>query len=128
MDGNGRIDILDAFTVARALADKGRTGPLPAAWDVNGDGVVDQKDVDWLANAAVRVGGVARGQPGGAGEVLRLAEKLGALEVDALKGKRVAMRALGSDEDRGLPATTGQSNYGSGPGGEGRVTKGAAAQ
>lgn len=48
---DGKVDILDAFTVARALA---RHEPLNPAWDVNGDGIVDQKDVDLLAHMAVR--------------------------------------------------------------------------
>ncbi len=52
IDGNGKVDILDAFAVARGI----RSGqPLPKAWDVNGDGVVDQRDVDWLAARAVQV-------------------------------------------------------------------------
>ena len=51
---DGRVDILDAFVVARAIA---RHEPLDPAWDVNGDGVVDQKDVDLIAHLAVRVDG-----------------------------------------------------------------------
>jgi hypothetical protein len=53
IDGNGHIDILDAYTIARSLA---KAAPTPAAWDVNGDGVVDQKDVDQIARMAVQVG------------------------------------------------------------------------
>lgn len=50
VDGNGRVDILDAFLVARRI----ESGPRPPkAWDVNGDGVVDQADVDAIARAAV---------------------------------------------------------------------------
>jgi len=48
---DGKVNILDAFTVARAIT---RHEPLDRAWDVNGDGVVDQKDVDLLAHIAVR--------------------------------------------------------------------------
>ena len=52
IDGNGRVDILDAYVVARAIA---RHQTLDPAWDINGDGVVDQKDVDLIARMAVRV-------------------------------------------------------------------------
>ena len=50
IDGDGRIDILDAFALARAVEAGGGA-------DVNGDGVVDQRDVQVLADAAVRLGG-----------------------------------------------------------------------
>ncbi len=50
VDANGRVDILDAFAVARRLDSGGRA---PAAWDVNGDGAVDRADVDEIAMAAV---------------------------------------------------------------------------
>jgi len=46
-----KVDILDAYVVARHIA---RHEPLDPAWDVNGDGVVDQKDVDVIANMAVQ--------------------------------------------------------------------------
>jgi hypothetical protein len=63
LDGNGRVDILDAFSLARELRDANgkpvRTDPLR---DVNCDGVIDQKDVDLLARMAVQVTG-ARGTP-----------------------------------------------------------------
>jgi predicted anti-sigma-YlaC factor YlaD len=49
VNGDGRLDILDAFAVARAV-EKG--DPL-VEWDQNGDGVVDRADVDLLAFAAV---------------------------------------------------------------------------
>ena len=57
---DGRVDILDAFALARRLAGPppqvpgraGESGPLP---DINGDGVVDRKDVDALAARAVRL-------------------------------------------------------------------------
>lgn len=48
---DGRVDILDAYIVARKIA---RHEPLDPAWDINGDGVVDQKDVDLIATLAVR--------------------------------------------------------------------------
>lgn len=56
IDRNGRVDILDAFAIARALQE--RNGP-PDAWDVTGDGKVDQGDVDRVAGNAVRVTKVA---------------------------------------------------------------------
>lgn len=52
IDANGRVDILDAYVVARAIA---RHQPLDPAWDVNGDGAIDQKDVDLIAHMAVRI-------------------------------------------------------------------------
>jgi len=76
INGDGRVDILDAYLVARALADKSRTAPLPAAWDVNHDGVVDQKDVDWIANAAVRVGPAGNSKLAESTDVFDLAENL----------------------------------------------------
>jgi hypothetical protein len=50
VDGNGRVDILDAFALARHIEarDKRRH-----EWDVNGDGDVNQADVDTVAMAAV---------------------------------------------------------------------------
>jgi hypothetical protein len=48
---DGRVDILDAYTLARHLA---RHDALDHAWDINGDGVVDQKDVDLIAHLAVQ--------------------------------------------------------------------------
>jgi hypothetical protein len=53
-DQNGRIDILDAFGLARRIeAGDG----VDRQWDVNGDGVVDRKDVDAIAMKAVSVSG-----------------------------------------------------------------------
>ncbi|MDB5171934.1 MAG: hypothetical protein JWN51_707 [Phycisphaerales bacterium] len=52
VDGNGRVDILDAYLLAKRMAAGAKTDP---AWDVNGDGVVNQKDVEWIANRAVRI-------------------------------------------------------------------------
>jgi len=54
IDGNGRVDILDAFVVARHI-DAG--GPLDRAWDMTGDGTVGQDDVDIIAMQAVRLDG-----------------------------------------------------------------------
>lgn len=52
LDGNGRVDILDAFALARRIQ---HDGLPPAGFDLNGDGVVDQKDVEVLATHAVEV-------------------------------------------------------------------------
>jgi hypothetical protein len=50
----GRVTILDAFALARHL----KAGDaVQAEWDMNHDGVVDRRDVDALAMAAVRVEG-----------------------------------------------------------------------
>jgi hypothetical protein len=47
-----QVDILDAFALARQL----KSGLVPnAGWDVNGDGVVDERDVAILAAQAVRL-------------------------------------------------------------------------
>jgi hypothetical protein len=48
----GKPTILDAFALARGL-DAGQQ--MDARWDVNGDGVVDKRDVDALAMAAVKL-------------------------------------------------------------------------
>lgn len=53
-DGSGRVDILDAFGLARAIS-AGR--PVATLWDLNHDGRVDQADVDALAAQAVKVSG-----------------------------------------------------------------------
>ncbi len=50
IDGNGTVDMVDAYLLAKRVASGSKT---EHAWDVNGDGVVDQNDVDWIANAAV---------------------------------------------------------------------------
>lgn len=52
IDGNGRVDILDAFALARRI----RSGAaLREEWDFNGDGRVDRGDADVVALAAVRL-------------------------------------------------------------------------
>jgi hypothetical protein len=53
IDGNGRVDILDAFRLARYIEAR---GPMDTRWDLNGDGRVDQDDVDLVAFAAVHLG------------------------------------------------------------------------
>jgi hypothetical protein len=53
------VDILDAFAVARQLRDGGgkpvTVNQINSVEDVNGDGVIDQKDVDLIARTAVSV-------------------------------------------------------------------------
>lgn len=50
-DGNGRVDVLDAFGVARSL----ELGVARAEWDFDGNGRVDRADADELARRAVDV-------------------------------------------------------------------------
>lgn len=52
VDRNGRVDILDAFVLARRV--KASEG-VDAEWDINGDGIVDSKDIDAVAARAVRI-------------------------------------------------------------------------
>jgi hypothetical protein len=52
IDRNGRVDILDAFKLARHLE---TASPSEKEWDINGDGVIDRSDVDIVAHAAVRL-------------------------------------------------------------------------
>lgn len=56
IDSDGRVDILDAFTLARRIEGG---AALPSNFDLNGDGMVDQRDVDAVALAAVRIKGGA---------------------------------------------------------------------
>jgi hypothetical protein len=60
VDADGRVNMVDALALARHVA-AGDT--LDPKWDVNGDGVIDQKDVDAIASAAVSLKqtGLARG-------------------------------------------------------------------
>lgn len=51
-DGNGRVDVLDAFGVARSLS----LGASRPEWDFDGNGRVDRADADELARRAVSVG------------------------------------------------------------------------
>ena len=53
IDGDGRLDILDAFALARHLETR---ADLDARDDINHDGHVDQDDVAALARAAVALG------------------------------------------------------------------------
>lgn len=52
IDQNGRVDILDAFKLAKHIES---TGPAETEWDINGDGLIDRSDVDVVALAAVRL-------------------------------------------------------------------------
>ena len=52
IDRNGRVDILDAFKLARHIE---TAGPVETEWDINGDGLIDRSDVDVVALAAVRL-------------------------------------------------------------------------
>ena len=49
---NGRVDILDAFALAKQIRTQSVTS---ARWDMNGDGVVDERDVAVIAARAVRL-------------------------------------------------------------------------
>jgi hypothetical protein len=53
LNRDGKVDILDSFALARELK---TGGPLPAVFDVNGDGVVDERDVALIAAHAVAMG------------------------------------------------------------------------
>jgi anti-sigma-K factor RskA len=55
IDLNGRVDILDAFKLARQIKDAGQTKQDLSGLDMNGDGLVDDSDVDMVALAAVRL-------------------------------------------------------------------------
>ncbi len=52
IDRNGRVDILDAFKLARYVESAGRA---EKKWDINGDGQINSNDVDLVASAAVRL-------------------------------------------------------------------------
>jgi len=52
IDRNGAVNILDAFTLARHIEAK---RPVDQRWDLNGDGLIDRRDVDAIALAAVRL-------------------------------------------------------------------------
>jgi hypothetical protein len=66
IDRNGRVDILDAFKLAKHIetASPAERDPIlqidrkmgtQKEWDINGDGVIDRSDVDIVARAAVRL-------------------------------------------------------------------------
>jgi hypothetical protein len=54
LNGDGRVDILDAFALARWIEVPGHE---MSEWDVNGDGAVDRGDVDAVAMKAVSLDG-----------------------------------------------------------------------
>lgn len=50
VNADGHVDMTDVLLLAKHVAANDKSKP---AWDANGDGVIDQKDVDALAAAAV---------------------------------------------------------------------------
>ena len=52
IDRNGRVDIIDAFQLARHIES---ASPTKRKWDINGDGLVNRDDVEKVALAAVRL-------------------------------------------------------------------------
>jgi hypothetical protein len=52
LNHDGRVDILDAFALARQLKQGGKPNPQ---LDLNGDGMVDERDVAALAARAVKL-------------------------------------------------------------------------
>ncbi len=52
INGDGRVDILDAFLLAKRVEAR---EAFDTAWDITGDGLVDRRDVAALAAAAVRL-------------------------------------------------------------------------
>lgn len=52
IDGSGRVDILDAFKLARHIESSARPDKK---WDINHDGRVNRADVDAVAFTAVRL-------------------------------------------------------------------------
>jgi hypothetical protein len=57
LNHDGKVDILDSFAVAREIKNGQRA---PKAFDVNGDGVVDELDVNQIAAHAVSLGKESR--------------------------------------------------------------------
>jgi hypothetical protein len=58
INSDGRVDILDAFALAKTLDARrhGVTGQaLRNGWDVTGDGLIDRRDVDAIATMAVSI-------------------------------------------------------------------------
>jgi len=56
IDRDGRVDILDAFALARKIES---TSQLDLTEDINRDGRVDRRDVEAIAHRAVRLNGEA---------------------------------------------------------------------
>ncbi len=64
------VTILDAFALARMLEARQRdaaagAAAIPMAWDIDGNGVIDQRDVDAIAQRAVRLSSVGTEKTGG---------------------------------------------------------------
>lgn len=57
LDANGSVDILDAYRLAKHL----ERNDAAEAYDVNADGLIDQLDIDWIANQAVALNTGERG-------------------------------------------------------------------
>jgi hypothetical protein len=59
VNGDGVVDILDAFAVARAVevgsAEERKVRAAAKAWDFNHDGVIDRRDADAVAVSVVRL-------------------------------------------------------------------------
>jgi hypothetical protein len=53
VNGDRRVDILDAFQLSRAVA---AGAPRRASWDMDADGRIDRADVDAIARTAVALG------------------------------------------------------------------------
>jgi hypothetical protein len=53
IDGNGRIDIIDAYIMDRRLMSG---GSMPQKLDLNGDGYINHEDMVAIANSAVSLG------------------------------------------------------------------------
>ena len=49
LDASGSVDILDAYAMAKRL----EQGEFLQGDDLNADGRIDQRDIDWIANQAV---------------------------------------------------------------------------
>jgi len=58
VDRSGAVDILDAYALALRIRSGERLDPR---WDFNGDGVVDQKDVDAVGMTSVSISRGRRG-------------------------------------------------------------------
>ena len=104
VDGNGRVDILDAFQLARRVEAR---GPVAPQWDLNGDGRVDKEDVDLVACAAVRLDAGFRGEgvPPLRGEAIlaSLFSSHGAPAAPDVQGQDALATSLsGSPRDKGV--------------------------
>lgn len=60
IDASGRVDILDAFTLARYID---RDSAYRPTWDFNNDGQLDQHDVDAVAHRAVKLNLIGEATP-----------------------------------------------------------------